>query len=207
MSWPTSAAPTLHGPEHISRALSRALLCDASAASRLRQVYDEQALAWAAWIDSQPDYFAPITDAIGRCPELLSRPRSALEVSAGSRSLMGWLTFDHAVPKIVSDASWEMLSRSGEHPFTRVVAEVQRLPFRTDSIGLLVGLNAVACWSELRRVLGPRGRLLWASSFGDDTPLYTPLEDILRAFPQRTVVTAKAGHGNWVAVLAPGDRE
>jgi hypothetical protein len=75
------------------------------------------------------------------------------------------------------------------------------LPFADASVDLVVGLNAVPDAASFARVLRRDGAVLWASSFGEDTPLYVAPEAFLASFGDGwSGVAGRAGHGDWVLV-------
>ena len=200
---PQAPPPGLAGAAHPSRALQGRLGSGEDAAARaLRSEYDGQAAGWRAWTAGQPDYLLPLVDALDR--GVRGAPRVVLEVGAGAGPATDLLVERFGVV-VALDVSLEMLRLAGSGS-ARVQADVRRLPVRTGSVDLLVGVNAVGCWEEASRVLAPGGQLLWASSFGPETPLWTPLEVLQAAFPRCRLVTSSAGRGEWVVVL-PQDAE
>lgn len=183
----------LHGERHESRALAaRVAEGDEDAAAALRGVYARQAVEWADWVATQPEYLAPVAAALRN----VGRVRVAFEVGAGSGQASALLAA-HADVVVVSDASFEMLERA-DRAFPEVVADVRRLPLRDASADLVLGVNAPLDAREVARVVAPDGVVVWASSFGDDTPLYVSPEDLVERLGDGwRGVAGRAGHGDW----------
>lgn len=200
---PLAAAPGLAGPDHPSRALvERFSRGDATAGHELQAEYDRQATDWLHWTDTQPDYLAPLYDALERGVQAVPATGTIVEVGAGAGPATNVLQRLFGTV-IAVDISFRMLTRARDVP-CRVQADVRTLPFSSGEVDLLVGLNAVPDWTEIARVLSPNGQLLWASSFGDETPLYFPPSQVADALARRPCVTACAGHGDWVVALGEG---
>jgi SAM-dependent methyltransferase len=196
---PVTPSPGLAGPNHRSRALQRRFTeGDPAAVRLLRDEYDEQAAGWLEWIN-QPDYLAALLDGLHRGLEPLPPGGLVLEVGAGAGPATDVLR-KHFARVIALDVSARMFTRTGAGTW-RVLADVSLLPLRADSVALVVGLNAVPDWLEFARVLGPSGQLLWASSFGAESPVYTEPGSVAAAFPARHAVSAAAGHGDWTVVM------
>lgn len=98
---------------------------------------------------------------------------------------------------VAVDIAREMITQVGRD-VARLQADVRALPLADGSVDVILGLNAVPCWAEMRRVLAPGGRLLWVSSFGPDTPLYVAPDAVAAALGSADVVWARAGHGSWL---------
>lgn len=198
---PQGPAAVLAGADHVSRRLLTRLLDadptdDDRTVQGLREEYDRQAAEWDAWTAQQPDYVRPLEDLLARRPDVLRADDVVLEVGAGTTSVVAAVG---AAPRtlLVLDIAWEMIRRM-ETSVPRLQADVRRVPVRSASIDVVVGLNAVPCWPEFRRVLRRSGRLLWLSSFGLATPIVVTPEQLAAALPEATVTWARAGHGFWV---------
>lgn len=168
---------------------------DASAAG-LRAEYERQAPAWKTWTDQQLDYTLPIEDLLQRRPHLVRQEDLVLEVGAGTGELSRLLA-PRCGRLLTLDVVWEMARALGS-AHACVQADVRQLPVRSASIDVVAGLNAVPDWSEFARVLRPGGRVLWVSSFGDDTPIVVSPAEVAAGLPRTTVTWARAGHGFWV---------
>jgi ubiquinone/menaquinone biosynthesis C-methylase UbiE len=169
---------------------------DEQAWDLLAGYYDEAAEGWDEWARTQPWYTAPVE--AGLCH---TKPVDlAVEVSCGSGQATTLLDA-HAPLVLATDTSLSMIedaSRTLRH--TRyAVCDVRRMPLRTGSVPLLVGLNAVPHPAEFARVLASCGQLLWCTSFGAGTPLYVEPERFVRLVgPGWHADAGRAGHGEWV---------
>ncbi|MCW2543619.1 MAG: hypothetical protein JWM40_1171 [Frankiales bacterium] len=200
---PVAPPPELEGPAHRSRALQqREAAGDREATRGLQREYDEQAPEWLAWTTTQPDYLAPLRDALDR--GLQGHPvRRVLELAAGAGPATDVLLERFGAGVLAVDLSWEMLRRA-RSDVPRVQADAVALPLLDGSVDLVVIVNGVVHWDELWRVLADRGRVLLVSSYGPSTPLFTSLEEVVSAVPDADVVTSAAAHGEWIVVTRPG---
>ena len=56
--------------------------------------------------------------------------------------------------------------------------------------------------TEISRVLTDDGVVLWVSTNGEQTPIYLPPADVLRALPGTWEgITSEAGWGTWLTAL------
>jgi SAM-dependent methyltransferase len=58
------------------------------------------------------------------------------------------------------------------------VADASELRFEDGAFDLVTLLNMIPFFEELARVVAPRGRLVFAFSFGSETPIYVPPETL-----------------------------
>jgi ubiquinone/menaquinone biosynthesis C-methylase UbiE len=78
------------------------------------------------------------------------------------------------------------------------VADASALAFEDGSFDLVVLLNMIPFFEEVARIIAPGGKVLFASSFGPETPIYVP-HDTLRerlgplGFGDFREITAGAG--------------
>ncbi|HET6213685.1 MAG TPA: class I SAM-dependent methyltransferase [Micromonosporaceae bacterium] len=196
---PTEPPPDLHAATHRSRlALERILRDphDESAWDQLAEYYDESAETWDDWTDTQPWYAAAVEAGLSH-----AKPADVvLEVSCGSGQATPLL--DAFAPVVVAtDTSLHMLDdapRSLPHT-TYASVDVRRLPLRSETVQLLVGLNAVPHIAEFTRVLARSGQLLWCTSFGAGTPLYVAPDRFVELLGAGWHGEAgRAGHGEWL---------
>ncbi len=74
-----------------------------------------------------------------------------------------------------------------------------------DSLASGALVNMFLFPAEISRVLADDGVLLWVSTNGEQTPIYLPPEDVLRALPATWEgVTARAGWGTWLTARRVG---
>jgi SAM-dependent methyltransferase len=188
----------MHAPTHRSRlALERVLADprDEPAWAALAETYDQMAAQWTEWAQSQHWYNAPIRAGLSHAKPVAL----ALEVGCGTGQATAPLTgFTSRI--VATDINFSMVSLAPRLPEVRyVVSDVRRLPVRTGSVPLLVGLNAIPHVAEFDRVIAADGQLLWCTSFAAGTPLYVDPERLLRLFgPGWQGEAGHAGHGDWM---------
>jgi SAM-dependent methyltransferase len=73
------------------------------------------------------------------------------------------------------------------------VADASDLPYEDASFDLVAQLNMPPFFSEIARVLRPGGSVIVASSWGPQTPFYTPDAVLERRFRRRTISPVEAG--------------
>jgi SAM-dependent methyltransferase len=96
------------------------------------------------------------------------------------------------------DLSLEMLRLAPESDH-RVQSDASALPFRTGSATVVALVNMFLFPLEVARVLAEDGVLLWVSTNGDETPIFLPPADVMRALPGAWEgVTSDAGWGTWL---------
>ncbi|MFS8478309.1 MAG: class I SAM-dependent methyltransferase [Micromonosporaceae bacterium] len=196
---PTEPPPDLAAGAHRSRIALERILADPyddEAWGLLSAYYDEAADGWGEWVQTQRWYVAPVRAGLDHAKPA----ETVLEVSCGSGQATPLL--DAYAPLVLAtDSSPSMLAeapRALRHTRYALV-DVRRLPVRTGSVDLIVGLNAVPHVDEFARVLAPWGQLLWCTSFGAGTPLYVDVERFVRLLgPGWRADAGRAGHGEWL---------
>src|SRR5262249_44090736 len=90
----------------------------------------------------------------------------------------------------------------------QIQSDASVLPFRAGSAAVIALINMFLFPTEISRVLADDGVVLWVSTNGDQTPIYLPPADVLRALPGPWAgITAEAGWGTWLpAGRAPSAR-
>jgi ubiquinone/menaquinone biosynthesis C-methylase UbiE len=89
-------------------------------------------------------------------------------------------------------------AKVGLDPSGRVafrVADASDLPFEDGSFDLVAQLNMPPFFAEIARVLRPGGSVIVASSWGPETPFYTPDAVLERHFRRRGIAPVQAGKG------------
>jgi SAM-dependent methyltransferase len=167
---------------------------DVDAWKELAAAYEGMASEWQAWVSTQSHYLDPVADALAR----IGKIDHAVEIGSGTGEatrLVG------AQARLVAaiDASPAMVSRAPELPNVRwLVGDVRSLPVDSGWADLVVGLNAVPSFREIDRVCAPAGRVLWASSFGPETPLYIEPERFVGLLgPEWGGIARRVGFGEW----------
>jgi SAM-dependent methyltransferase len=189
----TYAAPTTHP----CRVWLQRILNDESdedAWRGLGAAYEEMAPEWGSWVASQSHYLDPISDALTR----IGRVEHAVEIGSGTGEATG-LVAAQARLVLAIDSSPAMIARSPSMSNVRwILGDARSLPIDPGWADLVVGLNAVPSFREIDRVCAPSGRVLWASSFGPDTPLYVEPERFVHMLGPEWVGTARrVGFGEW----------
>ncbi|MDQ7993899.1 MAG: methyltransferase domain-containing protein, partial [Propionicimonas sp.] len=127
-----------------------------------------------------------------------------LELGAGTGSGTVALAahFGHVV---AGDHTAGMIRRLPAELASRVQLDASALPVRTGSVATLVCVNMFLFADEVRRVLGPRGALVWVNSIGERTPIHLSAERLADALGEGFAVTAsRAGWGTWAVAQRTG---
>lgn len=195
---PPSEEQSYAAPEtHRSRVWLERILRDENdvdAWKGLAAAYEAMASEWQAWVSTQSHYLDPVADALARIGSI----DHAVEVGSGTGEATRLVAAQARLVAAV-DASPAMMSRVPELPNVRwLVGDVRSLPVDPGWADLVVGLNAVPSFREIDRVCAPAGRVLWASSFGPDTPLYIEPERFVRLLgPEWGGIARRVGFGEW----------
>lgn len=147
----------------------------------LRAQFDRLAPVWHARVG--PEALAALGAALDR---LEQPPRRALDLGTGTgkAAVLVAERFPEAevvgvdlAPGMVAEASRVLPSElAGRVTFE--VADAAELPFEDGAFDLVVLLNMIPFFTELRRVTAPGGTLVVSSGFGPATPIWTPPETL-----------------------------
>jgi SAM-dependent methyltransferase len=147
----------------------------------LRRQFDRLAAGWEARLG--PEALLPLDAALDRLP---SPPRRVLDLGTGTGKAARLVAKRFSQAEVVGvDLSPAMIEEarkvmpaelSGRVRFE--VADASRLPFEDGAFDLVVLLNMIPFFGELARVTEPGGRVVAASSFGPQTPIYVPPETL-----------------------------
>ncbi len=162
-------------------------------------LFDGMAAEWHT--RSSPERLAVVMDALDRG---LGRTNPAtglaVEVGSGTGHYSGALA--RRFRRVVAvDVSLEMLRLAPAGPGHRVLADAATLPLADRTAAAVVLINAFLFPAEVDRVLAPDGVLVWVNSSGEQTPIYLPPDDLLKALPGPwTGTTSRAGAGMWTVL-------
>ncbi|MDA8208811.1 MAG: class I SAM-dependent methyltransferase, partial [Actinomycetota bacterium] len=123
--------------------------------------------------------------------------RRCLEVGCGTGSVLGLLSgrFEAVVGV---DLAMGMLRRADCQGASLIQGDAGKLPFADSSFDLIVAVNAFLFPAEYKRVLAPRGSLIFVSTNGDRTPIYLSPERVAEALGEEFAgVSAESGNGVW----------
>jgi SAM-dependent methyltransferase len=167
-----------------------------------REAVDRYAELAPVWNDERGGYRpVPVADALARGGPL---PDGwCVEVGSGTGLLTPLLA--RVWPRVVSlDLSPDMLRRATGP--RRVLADASRLPLAGGRAAAVVLADVPLFATEVVRVLGPGGVVVWSNALGVDAPHHVPVDMVLAALRRASGgaawsgVTAEAGWGLW-AVL------
>jgi SAM-dependent methyltransferase len=180
------------------RDLTRAIAMDRDAwtPERVAQIaafFDSLASGWQE--RDAPERHDALADALARGGPFPSG--WCVEVGAGTGNATADLRA--AFHDVVSlDLSREML-RLASSTGRQVQSDSSALPLRAGSAAVVAIINMFLFPAEVARVLADDGVLLWVSTNGDETPIYLPPADVLRALPGAwDGISAQAGWGTWL---------
>ncbi len=165
----------------------------------MRRFFDRSAPGWDGRTGAgSVEHLAPLAAAL---LYVKPAPERALDVGTGTGAgaLLLAREFPQANVRGV-DMSEEMIraaqSKVGLDPSGRVafrVVDAARLPYDDDSFDLVAHLNMPPFIDEVARVLRPGGHVVVASSWGKETPFYTPKAVLDWAFAKRGIEPAATG--------------
>jgi SAM-dependent methyltransferase len=147
----------------------------------LRVQFDRLAPVWHGRVG--PEALAALSAALDRLDE---PPRRALDVGTGTGkgALVVAERFPEAevvgvdlAPEMIAEARRVLPPALAERVRFQV-ADAADLPFEDGAFDLVVLLNMIPFFPELRRVTAPGGTLVVSSGFGPETPIWTPPETI-----------------------------
>jgi SAM-dependent methyltransferase len=172
----------------------------------VQSFFDRSAPGWDERTGAgSPDHLAPLAAA---ALHVSHAPERVLDIGTGTGE--GALLLAREFPRASVrgiDISEEMIrsaqGKIGLDPEGRVafrVADAASLPYDVDSFDLVAQLNMPPFFAEIARVLRSDGHVIVASSWGADTPFYTPNAVLERGFRRRGIETVTSGevqHGTY----------
>ena len=147
----------------------------------LRAQFDRLAPVWHGRVG--PEALAALAAALDRLEE---PPRMVLDLGTGTGKGAVFVAerFREAEvvgvdlsPRMIAEAKRVLPSPLGGRVRFEV-ADAAQLPFEDDAFDLVVLLNMIPFFPELRRVTAPGGTLVVSSGFGPETPIWTPPETL-----------------------------
>jgi SAM-dependent methyltransferase len=180
------------------RELTRAIAMDRAAwtSDRAAQITSFFDAAASGWRDRDvPERHDALEDALARGGPFPRGP--CVEVGSGTGNTTADL--QQAFHDVVSvDLSREMLRLAAVRG-TQIQSDASALPVRAGSAAVVALINMFLFPTEVARVLAADGVVLWVSTNGDQTPIYLPPADVLRALPGMwDGITSEAGWGTWL---------
>ena len=165
----------------------------------MRRFFDRSAPGWDGRTGAgSVEHLAPLAAAL---LDVKPAPERALDVGTGTGAgaLLLAREFPQASVRGV-DISEEMIraarGKVGLDPSGRVafrVVDAAGLPYDDDSFDLVTHLNMPPFIAEVARVLRPGGQVVVASSWGKETPFYTPKAVLDWSFAKRGIEVEAAG--------------
>jgi SAM-dependent methyltransferase len=180
------------------RELTREIAIDRAAwtkerAAQISSFFDAAASGWRD--RDVPERHDALNDALARGGPF---PRGwCVEVGSGTGNTTADLqqAFHHVVSL---DLSREML-RLATFRGVQIQSDASALPLRAGSAAVVALINMFLFPTEVSRVLADDGVVLWVSTNGEETPIYLPPADLLRALPGTwNGITSEAGWGTWL---------
>ena len=147
----------------------------------LRRQFDTLASGWDDRIG--PEGLIPLGAALDTLRE---PPRRVLDLGTGTGKAARVVARRFSAAEVVGvDLSPEMIEQADEllpcELAGRVrfqVGDASALPLEDASFDLVVLMNMIPFFEELARVTAPGGHVLFAFSFGAETPIYVPAETL-----------------------------
>jgi SAM-dependent methyltransferase len=188
--------PEVGGPDHPMRKVTREVAFEGGwspeRARKVAELFDGLAPEWHTRM--KDERWEAMRDALERGDV----PAQGLCVELGAGTGLGSKELARRYPRLVAvDLSREMLRHRPAGLGWPVRADAARLPLRDGAADVLVLPNMLLFPAEVRRVLAPRGALIWVNSLGDRTPIHLSAEDVARALPGFEGVASEAGWGTW----------
>lgn len=174
----------------------------------MRRFFDRQAAGWDQRAPGSET--ARLTAIAAALLHVTPEPERILDLGTGTgdAALLAAREFPRASVRGI-DVSEEMVAiakkKVGLDPEGRIafkVADAAQIPWPDDSFDLVTQVNVPPFFAEIARVLRPGGTVVVATSWGPETPFYTPDSVLRRGFERHGIsehVRGEAEPGNyWV---------
>jgi malonyl-CoA O-methyltransferase len=143
----------------------------------LRRLFDTMASGWDNRMG--PEGLIPLGAALDTLPD---PPRRVLDLGTGTGRAARVVAKRFPAAEVVGlDLSPEMIENANELLPSELAGRVRfqagdasALALGDESFDLVVLMNMIPFFEELARVTAPGGRVVFAFSFGADTPIYVP---------------------------------
>ncbi|HEY8465891.1 MAG TPA: class I SAM-dependent methyltransferase [Solirubrobacterales bacterium] len=166
---------------------------------RMRSYFEAIAAEWDARTGAgSPEHLAALAAGL---TAVRPAPERALDLGTGTgeAALLVAREFPQARVRGV-DLSPAMIgaarAKVGLDPEGRIafkVADAADLPWPEDSFDLVTGLNMPPFFAEVARVLRSGGHVVFAASWGPETPFYTPPDAMRRGFAAHGIAEVARG--------------
>ncbi|MHB1138583.1 MAG: class I SAM-dependent methyltransferase [Microthrixaceae bacterium] len=195
---PTDEEPADIGTGHVMRAITERVAADAknwtpAVAAQVADFFGELAPEWQAETSARSQI--ALADLLDRVGAELTTPVLELGAGTGSGTVALAAHFGHVV---AGDLTAGMIQRLPAELAARVQLDASALPVRSGSVATLVCVNMFLFAEEVRRVLLPRGALVWVNSIGERTPIHLSAEQVAASMgPEFAVTASRAGWCTW----------
>lgn len=191
--------PEMAGVDHPMRLVTRSVAFDAEwtaeTAQLVQSIFDDMA---STWNEGRSDEFKrlPLEDALDRGD--VGNPDLVIELGSGTGLGTQVLAERFSGRVAAFDIAVQMLNEADAIWGSRTQADAGALPLATDSVDLVVLVNALLFPTEVDRVLQPDGAVVWVNSLGENTPIHLTAEDVALSLPgDWDGLASRSGTGIW----------
>jgi ubiquinone/menaquinone biosynthesis C-methylase UbiE len=165
----------------------------------MRRIFERLANGWDERTNAgSAEYMAAFAAATAR---IEGEPERILDIGCGTGEPTLFLAREFTGARVRGiDISEEMIRiaqhKVGLDPEGRIafkVADASSIPWPEESFDLVAQLNMPAFFAEIARVLRPGGNVIVATTWGEDTPFYTPPAVLERGFRKQGLEKVETG--------------